>query len=153
MRTALAPTLIATHSGLRGRPGVDLTPDVVDGVAGSLVAFLQAGVLPLTVAVARDERPGGIELAGQAIESLRRRGIDVVDFGAVSTPTAKVAARAGGLGAALVITGSHLEPDWNGIKLSSAPDFLPVDVRELPPPADESGRRGALERNPHAARV
>lgn len=153
MRTVLSPTLIATHSGLRGRPGIDLTPEVVDGVAGGLAAFLQEASLPLAVAVARDDRPAGTALAAQAIDSLLRRGVDVVDLGAVSTPTAKIAARTAGLGAALVVTGSHLEPEWNGLKLSVAPHFLPLDVRELPAPGDDSSARGGLSRDPDAARI
>lgn len=153
VRLALAPTLIATHSGLRGRPGVDLTPEVVDAVAGGLVALLEADALPLTVAVARDDRRGGLELARQVVDSLTRRGADVVELGAVSTPTAKLAARRGRLGAAIVVTGSHLEPDWNGLKLSLAPDFLPLDVRELPPPAEEAAQLGEVVQDSDAARI
>src|SRR5437588_6978403 len=70
-RSALRPacvsdwpeSLIATHSGLRGRPGVDLTPRVVRRVIGAFVSMLRESGAAATIGVARDERPEGRALA------------------------------------------------------------------------------------------
>jgi phosphomannomutase len=145
--------LIASHSGLRGRPGAGLDRGVVEGLVGGLMALLAARGLPASVGVARDRRPSGAELANAAIEAARRRGAQVIDFGVAATPTAKLAARNRGLGAAVVVTGSHLDPEWNGLKLVAAPEYRPLDVRALPPAGGEpSGRRGAIKRDHDAAR-
>jgi hypothetical protein len=96
-----ASSLIATHSGLRGRPAVDLTPDVVAAAVGGFVELLLRRSLPPTIAVASDERREGRALAREAIRTALACGADVIELGAVSTPTAKLAARARGLGGAV----------------------------------------------------
>jgi phosphomannomutase len=147
-----APSLIATHSGLRGRPAVDLTPDVVAAAVSGFVELLRRRSLPPTLAVASDERREGRALAREAIRAALACGADVTELGAVSTPAAKLAARARGLGGAVVVTGSHLEPEWNGLKLSVAPHYAPVDVRALPVPSSRrSEPRGRLHSDGRAA--
>src|SRR4029079_11529390 len=45
----------------------------------------------------------------------------------------------------MIVTGSHLGPDWNGIKLVAAPDYWPIDPSRLPPPSRvREGPTGAL---------
>jgi phosphomannomutase len=100
-------------------------------VTRSFVTLLRRRETPASVAVARDGRPGGRELAATVTAVAAETGFDVVDLGEVSTPTAKLAARLAGLGGAVVVTASHLGPDWNGLKFVAAPDYLPVDVRNL----------------------
>ncbi len=124
-------TLVATHSGLRGRLGVDLTPGIVGRVVRSFVTLLRQREALGTVVLARDGRPAGRELAACVAERLLDAGVDVVDLGAVPTPTAKLAARSRGAGGAIVVTASHLGPEWNGLKLVAAPGYLPLDVRDL----------------------
>jgi phosphomannomutase len=138
---------MATHSGLRGRPGDDLTPEVVARAVGGLLALLAARRLPASLAVARDERPEGRELVAQVIAAAIEGGADVVDLGMVGTPTAKLAARVRSLGGAVVVTGSHLLPELNGLKLVAAPDYAPVDLRTLPSPPDPSERLGEVRRD------
>lgn len=150
----LGATVIASHSGVRGRPGVGLTPQVVARAIGSLTDLLEQRELPAVVGVARDARPSGRELLGQAIGAATGRGTRVVDFGVVSTPTAKLAARETGLSGLVVITGSHLGPDWNGMKLMAGPGLEPLDVTALPAPSDEPGhgRRADVSSDGTAAR-
>jgi phosphomannomutase len=127
--------LIATHSGLRGRRGVELTPDVVARTVGGLVELMRGRGLPPTLGVARDGGPDSDALAVQAIEAALARGIDTIDFGVVSTPAAKLASRARGLGGAVIATGSHLAPELTGLKLVAGPSYGPIDVGQLPEPA------------------
>jgi phosphomannomutase len=134
--------LIATHSGLRGRPGVGLTSGVIERALRGFLELCRLRGLPSNLAVARDERPEGEGLSRQVIEIAREEGADVVDLGVVSTPAAKLAARSRGLGGAVVVTGSHLAPELNGLKLIAGPAYLPVDVRRLRDP----GQRGAAHR-------
>ena len=138
---------MATHSGLRGRPGAGLTPALVRQAVGGLLALLADAGRPLSVGVARDERPDGVELSAAVVGAAAEAGAEVVDFGAVSTPAAKLAARRLALGGAVVVTGSHLGPDWNGLKLVAGPSYGPVDLRELPAPLAPSPQRGQVSQD------
>ncbi len=137
--------LVATHSGLRGRPGIELTDAVVARTICGLVDVLASRGLPLTIAVARDARPASTRLASTAADAAIRHGADVVDLGVVSTPGAKLAARRRGLGGCVVVTGSHLGPGWSGLKPIIAPLYGPLDVRLLPEPSRGRSRPGALD--------
>jgi phosphomannomutase len=142
----LPETLIATHSGLRGRPGIDLTPAVVERVIRSFGVLLAERGVPSSIGLARDGRPGGQALADEVARCAAGAGMRVVDFGEISTPTAKVAARLRGLGGAIIVTGSHLGPEWNGLKLVAGTSYAPVDVRDLLLlPETVSGENGSME--------
>src|SRR5207249_1177567 len=131
---------------------VDLTPAVVSRVVGGLVTLLNERALPRSLGVARDGRPESRNLAAAVTAFASATGADVVDFGAVATPTAKLAARIRGLGGVVIVTGSHLQPEWNGLKLVAAPRYVPVDIRELPAEAVSAGRPGRVSEDRRAAR-
>lgn len=138
-------SLIATHSGLRGRPGAELTGKLVEQTVQGLVELVRRRKLSPRLGVARDERPDSDALAAQVVEAALDCGADVVDFGVAPTPAARLAARARGLGGVVVVTGSHLEPQLNGLKLAAGPAFGPVDVRALPRPTGRTAPvRGQL---------
>jgi hypothetical protein len=100
-------TLMATHGGLRGRPGEGLTPEAIQRVVAGLVAFLERRRLPLSVAVARDSRPSGQAVAGHVVTSLTAAGAEVMDLGVAATPAAKLAARRRALGGAAIGLGER----------------------------------------------
>jgi phosphomannomutase len=119
-----------------------------------LVEHLRQEGLPATLGLARDERPSGEALAALVSATATASGVDVVDFGVVSTPAAKLAARRRGLGGAVVVTGSHLAPNLTGLKLVTAPVYGPLDVRRLALPEDDGGavgRRGRVLHEDSAA--
>ena len=145
--------LIATHSGLRGRPGTELTDELIDETIGRLAALLSAKGLPPRVAVARDERATSAAISETAADAALGRGLDVIDLAVVSAPGAKVAARAAGASGAVIVTGSHLADDLNGLKLVAAPRWAPVDTRGLPPPSPRTPRRGRRHEESRAAEL
>lgn len=98
-------------SGLRGLV-VDLTPDLV---AAHVQAFLVACPVGTGLYVGRDLRPSSPDIAGMVIDAARRAGVDVVDCGDAPTPALALAAMAAGAGAVMV-TGSHIPADRNGLK-------------------------------------
>ena len=69
------------------------------------------------VAVGRDGRLSGRELAGVLMESICSSGIDVFDIGMVTTPMTYFAAHHLRCGCAVSVTGSHNPPDYNGLKM------------------------------------
>ncbi|MGI4816270.1 MAG: phosphomannomutase/phosphoglucomutase [Janthinobacterium lividum] len=77
------------------------------------------------VAIGRDGRLSGPELAAALAEGLRASGVDVVDLGMVATPMGYFATNvplplSGGtrsVDSCIVVTGSHNPPDYNGFKM------------------------------------
>jgi phosphomannomutase len=151
-----APTPIATHAGLRGRPGRELSDELVAATIRRFASLLRAREVRPSVALARDERPEGRRLAALVAHVALAAGVDVVDLEVSSAPAAKHLARTRELGGSVIVTGSHLDRSWNGLKLAAAPTYWPVDVRELP--ADDADgatvrRRGRMRRDGAAARL
>jgi phosphomannomutase/phosphoglucomutase len=87
---------------------------------GSLVLEREAG----PVVVARDGRLSGPYLMKGVIEGIVSTGCDVMDIGAVPTGVLYYAAHEFASGSAVMITGSHNPPDYNGFKIMVGGDTL-----------------------------
>lgn len=70
-----------------------------------------------TIAVGRDGRLSGPELAGALAQGINAAGVDVLDIGCVPTPLSYFAAFDLGTDSAVSVTGSHNPPDYNGLKM------------------------------------
>mgnify|MGYP001112593542 CR=1 FL=1 len=116
----LPSDLIVSVSGLRGRVGEVLTPELVAGVASAFGAFLRSEVVEGPVLLGRDSRTSGGLFARAATAGLQSVGTNVVDLGVVPTPTLMLAVRHHGAAGGLQLTASHNPAVWNGIKLASA---------------------------------
>ncbi|MCF7702147.1 phosphomannomutase [Loktanella sp. M215] len=98
-------------SGLRGLV-TELTPDLV---ADHVRAFIHACPVGTGLFVARDLRPSSPAIADMVIAAARGEGVDVTDCGAVPTPALALASMGAGA-AAVMVTGSHIPADRNGLK-------------------------------------
>ncbi|WP_323767648.1 phosphomannomutase [Antarctobacter sp.] len=98
-------------SGLRGLV-VDLTEPLVHDY---VTAFLSACPHGGAVHVGRDLRPSSPQIAGWVIDAIRAAGLDAVDCGAVPTPALALSSLNAGA-AAVMVTGSHIPADRNGLK-------------------------------------
>ncbi len=98
-------------SGLRGLV-TELTPDLV---ADHIRAFIAACPTGTGLWVGRDLRPSSPDLARIVLETARAEGLATVDCGDVPTPALALAAMAAGA-AAVMVTGSHIPADRNGLK-------------------------------------
>ena len=65
--------------------------------------------------VGRDLRPSSPDIAEAVIAAAREAGVAVTDCGAVPTPALALAAMRAGA-AAVMVTGSHIPADRNGLK-------------------------------------
>jgi phosphomannomutase/phosphoglucomutase len=101
---------------IRGRVDETLTPDVVRA-AGRAIGATARRLGQGEIVVGRDNRPSGTALAGALIDGLRGAGVDVVDLGQVTSPMAYFAAEHLGTRAAVMVTGSHNPPEYNGLKI------------------------------------
>ena len=98
-------------SGLRGLVTA-LTKDVVSGYIRAFVAVCPIGS---GLYLGRDLRASSPHIADMVIAAARGAGINVIDCGAVSTPALALAAMNAGA-AAVMVTGSHIPDDRNGLK-------------------------------------
>ena len=112
---------------IRGIVGKTLTPPLVIAIARAIGSEGRArGVRE--IAIGRDGRLSGPELAAALAEGIQAAGVDVVDVGRVATPMLYFAAHHLGTLSGVMVTGSHNPPDYNGLKIMLAGDTLAGDA-------------------------
>ncbi len=98
-------------SGLRGLV-TELTPDCVSGHVQAFIASCPVGT---GLFIGHDLRDSSPALAQYVADAARRSGIAATLCGPVPTPALALAAMSAGAGA-VMITGSHIPADRNGLK-------------------------------------
>jgi len=102
-------------SGLRG-----LVAELSDGlVAGYTRAFLAAVPHRGRLLVGRDLRPSSARIGAAVTAAAREAGLEVADCGELPTPALALAAMAAGA-PSVMVTGSHIPADRNGLKFYTA---------------------------------
>ncbi|MDE3003296.1 MAG: phosphoglucosamine mutase [Gemmatimonadota bacterium] len=120
--------LMVSVSGVRGRVGAPLTPELMSGIAAALGAHLREVEEGRTVVLGRDSRVSGPMFARAVTAGLQSVGCDVIDVGVVPTPTILMAVRHHGAIGGIGVTASHNPAEWNALKLvSSEGIFLDAD--------------------------
>ncbi len=100
---------------VRGIYGKDLNEDIAERVGLAFGTFLGAGN---KVGVGRDVRLSSPSLHKALLKGLIASGCNVIDFGLVPTPLLYFGTWFRGLAGGIMITASHLPPEWNGFKLA-----------------------------------
>ncbi len=122
-------------SGLRGLV-VELTEDLV---ADHIRAFIAACDVGAGICLGWDLRPSSPDIAEAVRKAAQGEGVALIDCGAVPTPALALSAQHRGA-AAIMITGSHIPADRNGLKFySKAGEITKVD---------EAAIKGNLGRSP-----
>jgi phosphomannomutase len=103
-------------SGVRGRVGEALTPELVCAYAGAFGAWARAGGKSRAVVVGRDSRVSGPLFHRVVIGALQAAGCDVIDVGLAPTPTIQLAVEHHHAAGGLAITASHNPIEWNALK-------------------------------------
>jgi phosphomannomutase/phosphoglucomutase len=124
--TTLPPEIFKAYD-IRGIVGRTLTPAIVETIGRALGTRAKT-VGQRAVAIGRDGRLSGPELAAALAEGIRATGVDVVELGMVTTPMTYFAAHHLGTNNAVMVTGSHNPPDYNGLKMVIAGDTLSGDA-------------------------
>ncbi len=116
-------SLIKSISGIRGTiggyPGEGLTPvDIVrfTSAYGSLIKTRNPNK-KIRIIVGRDARPSGKMVSDIVTGTLLGSGIDVIDIGLTTTPTAEIAVTGEKAQGGIIITASHNPVNWNALKL------------------------------------
>lgn len=118
--SAPIPQEIFKAYDIRGVVGKQLTAQVVERIGqglGTLAREQAAAGASATIAVGRDGRLSGPELVQALARGIQQAGADVIDLGMVATPMGYFAAHHLGCGSAVMVTGSHNPPEYNGLKM------------------------------------
>lgn len=113
--SALPPASVFLRYDIRGIVGKSLSVENTHCI-GQAFARLMRENGEQRVVVARDNRPSSPALTRALIRGLMDAGIDVVDLGEQPTPLAYFATHHLNIPNALIVTGSHNPPEYNGIK-------------------------------------
>ena len=108
---------------IRGIVGKTLTAKIVEAI-GHAIGSEASARGQKAIAIGRDGRLSGPELIAALARGIRISGIDVIDIGCVPTPMVYFAAFHLHTNCAVMLTGSHNPPDYNGLKMVLAGETL-----------------------------
>lgn len=121
--------LMVSVSGVRGRVGEALTPEVVARFAAGFGAWARTRAPSRAVVVGRDSRVSGPMFHRATIAALQSVGCEVIDVGMAPTPTIQMAVEHHHAAGGLAITASHNPIGWNALKFVG-PSGLFLDAAE-----------------------
>jgi phosphomannomutase/phosphoglucomutase len=121
------PAEIFKAYDIRGIINKSLTADVVRQI-GQALGSLAIEQGQKAIAVGRDGRLSGPELAGALMEGICAAGCDAIDVGCIPTPVTYFAAYELGCHSCVSVTGSHNPPDYNGLKMVIGGNTLALDA-------------------------
>ncbi len=116
-------------SGVRGRVGEALTPEVIARFAAGFGAWARAREGRRTIVVGRDSRVSGAMFHRATLSALQSVGCDILDVGIAPTPTIQLAVEHHHAAGGLAITASHNPIEWNALKFIG-PSGLFLDADE-----------------------
>ena len=125
--TIALPAEIFKAYDIRGIVGKTLTPEICRAV-GQALGSLARERNQTAIAVGRDGRLSGPELAGALMQGITEAGVDAIDVGCVPTPLTYFAAYELGCHSCVSVTGSHNPPDYNGLKMVIDGETLALDA-------------------------
>lgn len=102
---------------IRGIADTDFSDVVVQQIAQAIGTYCQREHTIQTIIVGRDNRLSGQRLRNAFVDGLGMTGIKVIDIGICSTPTLYWYAVKENT-AGVMVTGSHLDPQYNGFKMA-----------------------------------
>jgi phosphomannomutase len=108
--------LMVSVSGIRGRVGEALTPEVVATYAAAFGAWASSRGGSKQVVVGRDSRVSGPMFHRVVLSALQSVGCDVIDIGLTTTPTCQLAVEDHHAAGGLMISASHNPIEWNALK-------------------------------------
>jgi phosphomannomutase len=108
--------LMVSVSGIRGRVGEALTPEVVATYASAFGAWASRRGHSNNVVVGRDSRVSGPMFHRIVVSSLQLAGCNVIDIGLTTTPTCQLAVEHHHAAGGLMISASHNPIEWNALK-------------------------------------
>ena len=101
---------------IRGIVGKTFTAEIVEAI-GHAIGSEAVARKQHSIVIGRDGRLSGPEMAQALARGIQNSGINVIDVGMVATPMTYFAAYELKTHSAVMVTGSHNPPDYNGLKM------------------------------------
>ena len=108
--------LMVGVSGIRGRVGEALTPEVVARYAAAFGAWSIANNPSKAIVVGRDSRVSGPMFHRIVVGTLQLVGCDVIDIGLTTTPGCQLSVEHHHAAGGLMLSASHNPIEWNALK-------------------------------------
>jgi phosphomannomutase len=124
-----ASGLMVSVSGIRGRVGEALTPEVVARYAAAFGAWSIAQGGSRQIVVGRDSRVSGPMFHRIVVGTLQLVGCDVVDIGLTTTPGCQLAVEHHHAAGGLMLSASHNPIEWNALKFIGSSGLF-LEARE-----------------------
>ena len=121
--------LMVSVSGIRGRVGEALTPEVVASYAAAFGAWALAKTPGRPVVLGRDSRVSGPMFHRVAVAALQSVGAHIIDIGLTTTPTCQLAVEDQHAAGGIMLSASHNPIEWNALKFIG-PSGLFLEARE-----------------------
>ncbi|MDD5403044.1 MAG: phosphomannomutase/phosphoglucomutase [Sulfuricella sp.] len=121
------PNEIFKAYDIRGIVGKTLTPEIIEAIGHAIGSEAVARQQNDTV-IGRDGRLSGPDLSAALARGIRKSGINVIDLGLVATPMTYFGAYQLQTNCAVMLTGSHNPPDYNGLKMVLDGETLSGDM-------------------------
>jgi phosphomannomutase len=112
--------LMVSVSGIRGRVGDALTPEIVSRYAAAFGAWSIAQGTSRQIVVGRDSRVSGPMFHRIVVGTLQLVGADVIDIGLTTTPGCQLAVEHHHAAGGLMLSASHNPIEWNALKFIGA---------------------------------
>ena len=151
MHPKLPPEIFKAYD-IRGIVGSTLTPAIVRQI-GQALGSLARERGQKAIAVGRDGRLSGPELAHALMAGINAAGTDAIDIGCVPTPVTYFAAHHLGCHSCVSVTGSHNPPDYNGLKMVIGGETLAGEAIQELRRRIETGRLTQGQGHAHQAEV
>jgi len=123
---------------IRGIVGKTFTAEIVEAI-GHAIGSEAVARKQHTIVIGRDGRLSGPDLSQALARGIQKAGINVIDVGMVATPMTYFAAYELKTNSAVMVTGSHNPPDYNGLKMVLGGETLAGEMIQ--------GLRARLENN------
>ena len=123
---------------IRGIVGKTFTEEIVEAI-GHAIGSEAVARKQTAIVIGRDGRLSGPAMSQALARGIQKAGIDVIDVGMVATPMTYFAAYELKTNSAVMVTGSHNPPDYNGLKMVLGGETLSGDTIQ--------GLRERLEKN------
>jgi phosphomannomutase len=109
--------LMVSVSGIRGRVGEALTPEIVARYAAGFGAWsARRPNADGRIVIGRDSRVSGPMFHRAAVAALQSVGCTVIDIGLTTTPTCQLAVEYHHASGGLMLSASHNPIEWNALK-------------------------------------
>ena len=117
MAQGAAGGLMVSVSGIRGRVGEALSPEVVARYAAAFGAWSLAQGGSRRIVVGRDSRVSGPMVHRIVVGTLQMVGCDVIDIGLTTTPGCQLSVEHHHAAGGVMLSASHNPIEWNALKL------------------------------------